>query len=107
MFKRFCFAATIFCFACSNEASDPATENASPSAAPGGVTSSLSKESELEILAECVDNAKENLGDTQAYALCKCVLGQVQKKYPDADSAALIMHLSDTTEVAAMAKECK
>ena len=107
MFKRFCLALYIFCFSCSNEASNTATEKAYASAAPGGVTRTLSKESELEIIGECVDNAKATLGDTQAYALCKCVLGQVQDKYPNADSAALIMHLSDTTEVAAMAKACK
>ncbi|NTS39577.1 hypothetical protein HRG84_01555 [Flavisolibacter sp. BT320] len=107
MFKRFCLVAYIFCFSCSNDAADTASEKAATPAAPGEVTTSFSKESELEILAECVDNAKENLGDAQAYALCKCVLGQVQKKYPGADSAALITYLSDTTEVAAMAKECK
>jgi hypothetical protein len=107
MLKRICLAAYIFCFSCSNENTSTVTENSSASAAPGGVTKTLSKESELEILAECVDNAKATLGDTQAYALCKCVLGQVQDKYPNADSAALIVHLSDTTEVATMAKTCK
>ena len=106
MITRICLFIYIFCFSCSNESSDSATENASTTAAPGGVTQAFSKESELEILAGCVDNAKANLGDTKAYALCKCVLGQVQKKHPNADSAALIRYLSDTTEVAAMAKKC-
>ncbi|HEV7329794.1 MAG TPA: hypothetical protein VGN63_02045 [Flavisolibacter sp.] len=107
MIKRICLLVYIFCFSCSNETSNSATENASTSAAPGGVTQALSKESELEILAGCVDNAKTTLGDTRAYALCKCVLGQVQEKHPQADSAALIRYLSDTTEVAAMARNCK
>ena len=106
MIKRLCLLVYIFCFSCNNESSKPATENTS-AAAPGNVTQTLSKESELEILAGCVDNARASLGDAKAYALCKCVLGQVQEKHPDADSAALIRYLSDTTEVAAMAKKCQ
>ena len=107
MIKRIFLLAYIFCFSCSNESSGPGTENASTTAAPGGITQALSKESELEILAGCVDNAKTTLGDAKAYALCKCVLGQVQEKYPSADSAALIRYLNDTTEVAAMVKNCR
>ena len=107
MRKHLCLLVYIFCFSCSNESSNSATENASATAAPGGVTQALSKETELQILAGCVDNAKATLGDTKAYALCKCVLGQVQEKHPSADSATLIQYLSDTTEVAAMAKKCK
>ncbi len=68
---------------------------------------SLPQKSELEILAGCVDNAKANLGEAKAYALCKCILGQVQQKYPGADSTALINHLNDTTQVAQMAKQCQ
>ena len=106
MIKRFCILVYIFCFSCNNEASKTDT-NRDSAAAPGSVTNSFSKESELEILASCVDNAKATLGDAKAYALCKCVLGQVQEKHPTADSAALIRYLSDTTEVAAMAKKCQ
>lgn len=106
MIKRFCILLYIFCFSCSNDTSQ--TANSKDSAVtPGAVTNSFSKESELEILASCVDNAKATLGDANAYALCKCVLGQVQEKYPSADSAALIRYLSDTTEVAAMARKCR
>lgn len=107
MLKRLCLFAYIFCFSCSNESSESASESPSTSAAPGSVTQAFSTESELEILASCVDNAKTTLGDTKAYALCKCVLGQVQQKHPNADSAALIRYLSDTAEVAAMAQKCK
>lgn len=107
MLKRFCLLAYIFCFSCSNESSNSTSEDSSAMAPPGSVTQAFSKESELEILASCVDNAKTTLGDAKAYALCKCVLGQVQEKHPNADSAALIQYLSDTTEVAAMAKKCQ
>lgn len=107
MLKRLCLLAYIFCFSCSNESSDSASESPTKNTAPGSVTQAFSTESELEILASCVDNAKATLGDAKAYALCKCVLGQVQQKHPTADSAALIRYLSDTAEVAAMAKKCQ
>ncbi len=103
----FFFCSFLF-LACSNpSAEDQGTSKDSAINVAATPATRLPEEAELEILAGCVDNAKATLGDTKAFALCKCVLGQVQKKHPTADSAAIIGYLSDTTEVAAMAKNCQ
>ena len=108
--KKLLFLFCCACFmACSNQpASD--TEKNNTAGSPT-VSSTLSTESEMEILAGCVDNAKDNAGndldDAKAFALCRCVLQEMQKKYPDADSVALVNHLSDTTQVAELAKKCR
>jgi hypothetical protein len=102
----------VFFAACSNEASTPAgdrKDTARTTASFGSTT--LSRESELQILDECIDNAKDNAGndldDAKAYALCRCVLLQMQQKYPGADSTALVEHLRDTTHVVQMAQQCQ
>lgn len=103
---------TIVLTACTNKASTPAEANSDTVATrpPIGSTS-LSRESELEILDECIANAKDNAGndldDARAYALCRCVLLQMQEKHPDADSTALVNYLRDTTQVAQLARECQ
>lgn len=65
----------------------------------------------MEILDECIDNAKDNAGndldDAKAYSLCRCVLLQMQQKFPNADSSALVAHLRDTTDVVQMARQCQ
>lgn len=61
----------------------------------------------MSFLAPCVDNAKANLSEEDAYALCKCVYAQVQQKHPNEDSTTLLEHLSDTAEVRQMAANCK
>lgn len=108
MHKLLFFLCSLFFIACNNnQSSAPAAEkNAAKSSNPIHMTS-LSEKSELEILSGCVDNAKANLGEAKAYSLCKCILGQVQQKHPGADSSALVTHLSDTAEVAQMAKQCQ
>ena len=105
LFFLFCCACFI---ACSNQpASDPENKNNNNPTVLGN----LSTESEMEILAGCVDNAKDNAGndldDAKAFALCRCVLQEMQKKYPDADSVAIVNYLSDTTQVAELAKKCR
>jgi hypothetical protein len=106
----FLFCCLSFIACSNNESSTPAenkgdTANTTSNALPH--VTNLQPESELEVLASCVDNAKAQLGEQKAFALCKCVLGQVQQKYPGADSTAIVAHLSDTAQVAQMAKQCQ
>lgn len=101
------FFCSILFLACSNSEKSESTRADSANNIAATPATRLPEEAELEILAGCVDNAKATLGDAKAFALCRCVLSQVQEKYPNADSAALIQYLSDTTEVAAMAKKCQ
>ena len=98
--------------ACNNEASTPAeTDSDAIGTTPPIGSTSLSRESELQILDECMANAKDNAGndldDARAYALCRCVLLQMQEKHPGADSTALVSYLRDTTQVVQMARECR
>ncbi len=109
MNKFLLLACAVVAVACSNEATtgdnrkDTATGNTSPT-----VMTSLSTESEMEILEGCVENAKaSNLDEAKAYSLCRCVLQKVQQKYPGADSSALVDHMSDTTEVREMVEACR
>jgi hypothetical protein len=105
------FCATIL-IACNNEGSTTASGNKDTARNTAAVTTTnLSTETEMEILAECVDNAKDNAGndldDARAFALCRCVLVHMQQKYPGADSTALVNYLRDTTQVVQMARECQ
>lgn len=107
MTKRLFLLFYIFCFSCTEQASKNDNNNDNSKATTNNAAQSLPKENAMEILAGCVDNAKANLGEAKAFAMCNCVLEQVQKKYPGADSTAIVMHLSDTAEVARMAKDCQ
>jgi hypothetical protein len=109
MKKLLFFLCATIVMACNNQAanSKSSKDTATGSTTVSGV-SHFSKESEMEILAGCIDNAKaSNVDEAKAYALCRCVLKQVQEKYPQADSTALVDHLSDTTQVAQMVQQCK
>jgi hypothetical protein len=112
MNKLMIFLCTVTLAACNNESSAPAADrnDTVSNTRPVGTTS-LSRESELQILDECITNAKDNAGndldDARAYALCRCVLLQMQEKYPSADSTALVAHLRDTTDVVQMARQCQ
>jgi hypothetical protein len=109
MKKLLFFSCAVFVLACNNQSAtgesgkDTAARSASPT-----VMTHLSAESEMEILEGCIDNAKASkLDETKAYALCRCVLRQVQEKYPSADSTALVDHMSDSTEMVQMVKKCQ
>lgn len=103
---------TVLFAACNNQGSTSASDRGDTARSASAVTTTnLSRESEMEILDECIDNAKDNTGndldDSRAYALCRCVLLQMQQKFPGADSSALVAHLRDTTDVVQMAKQCQ
>lgn len=98
---------TFLFIACNNQSSEPATKQGAVSTTATAGKTTLSRESEMEILDECIDNAKATLGAEKSYALCSCILRQVQEKHPGADSTALVDHLSDTAQVAQMAQQCK
>jgi hypothetical protein len=98
------------CFiACNNQSASEKNESSTSTSPAVGTV--LSTESEMEILAECVDNAKDNAGndldDARAFSVCRCILRQMQERYPNADSTALVNYLTDTTQVAQMAKQCQ
>jgi hypothetical protein len=102
------FCSFLFVACSNNQSSAPANKQGAVSTtATSNKATSLSRESEMEILDECIDNAKATLGAEKSYALCRCILRQVQEKHPGADSTALVTHLSDTAEVAQMAQKCK
>ena len=111
MQKLFFILCCALFIACNNEDTSATVDQNESSRTATSVTTNLSKESEMEILAECVDNAKDNAGndldDAKAYALCRCVLLQMQEKYPGADSSALVNYLRDTTQVVQMAEKCQ
>jgi hypothetical protein len=98
--------------ACNNQDATPAADQSDTAGTNASInTTSLSRESEMEILDECISNAKDNAGNdldnARAYSLCRCVLLQMQEKYPGADSTALVNYLRDTTQVVELAKKCE
>lgn len=101
----------LFCglclLACTNQSSDTAgNKDSAANGAATNATGTLTNDA-LSFLSPCVDNAKASLGEQQAYALCKCMYNQVQQQHPNEDSTTLLKHLSDTAEVASLAKNCK
>lgn len=92
-------------FACTNQTSE---KNTTDKNAASVVATTLSAESEMEILSGCVAEAKaNNVDEAKAFALCRCVLRQMQEKYPTADSAQLVAHLRDTAEVVQLTEKCE
>jgi hypothetical protein len=92
-----------FFIACNNNSKNSPGVKAADSASKGYTWTA---DDEQEFLAGCVDNAKAGIGDTAAYALCKCVLGEVKKSFPKLDSSAMNV-LMDSTQAAAFAAKCK
>jgi hypothetical protein len=112
MNKLMILLCTVWFAACNNQASTPASDRSDTTRNASAITTTnLSTESEMEILDECIANAKDNagndLGDEKAYTLCRCVLLQMQQKYPGADSTALVNYLRDTAQVVQMARQCQ
>jgi hypothetical protein len=107
MYKLLFLLSGLFLLACNNQSSTAGGKADSQKNTAANLTANWSKEREMNFLSDCVENARTLYNETQGYALCKCMLGQVQRKYPTADSAALLQHLSDTAEVAKMIKDCK
>lgn len=102
----------LFCglvaLACNNQASTTSSKDTTATSATTGVASKAPlTDDAMQFLSTCVDNAKALHGEQGAYSLCKCLYGQVQQKYPGADSATLLTHLNDTAEVAQMVQKCK
>ena len=107
MFKFF-FLMSAFCLlACSNQASNQADNKDSASSNNSNTAKASFTPDELEFLGPCYDQAKAQLGEQRAYSLCRCIYNQVQQKYPGADSATLVQHMSDTAEVRQMTLNCQ
>jgi hypothetical protein len=106
MYKLIFLFNGLLLLACNNQSTTagPNKDSVAKSAAAG--TNKFTAD-ELEFLAPCFDNAKNNLGEDRAYTLCRCLYEQVQKKYPGADSTTLMQHLSDTAEVRQMTQNCQ
>jgi hypothetical protein len=95
---------TIMIVACTNRTAT--SGNAADSTTTTAANPPLNEE-EMRFLSGCVENAKTRYTEAQSFTLCKCMLTQVQHKYPSADSATLLQHLSDTAEVAQMIRNCR
>lgn len=99
------FGCLVF-LACNNSTTE--TTTVKDTAAKGTtVSKNWTPEEELEFVGPCVENAKARFGEAKAYAYCKCIFQQVNTKYSNLDSAALMDKLSDTAEIAQMAKNCE
>jgi hypothetical protein len=106
MLKVICGLSFILICACNSRSSEKNTNDSTAAASTNSsVASSWSKEDEQEFMASCVDNSKASMGDTAAYAYCKCVLGKVQQRFPTLDSTIVV--LNDTTEAAKITAGCK
>jgi hypothetical protein len=103
----FCFA---FLIACNNQESSPASGNNTTNSSTA-VANKLSEQTRFEILAGCVDDiratAGSNFDSVKTYALCNCMLREMQAKYPTADSTVLVNYLNDTLQVAQVAPRCQ
>lgn len=105
MRNAFILACCLLTLACTNQSSAPAgTPDAATLKTPAA---GWTKEREMEFLADCVENAESNYAEPQAYALCKCMMGQVQQRFPAADSATLAVHMSDTALILQMIRSCQ
>lgn len=71
------------------------------------VPSQWSGEEENQFMDNCVANAltRYNNDQKKAFSYCKCVLTQVQQRFPVADSADALMQ--DTVQMAAILQRCK
>lgn len=98
----FIFSAIIACNSNQNNTADSKTSGTDTA---NTKLFSWTTEDEREFLGECVDNAKTQLGDTAAFARCKCVLEQLKKDFPSMDSASSV--LMDTAKAAQYALKCK
>src|SRR5687767_5471172 len=74
MFKIFLLLSLIAVIACNNDSknSSAATTNPDSASVKGGFT--WADDEEKEFLADCVESAKANVGDTIAFKQCNCVL---------------------------------
>ena len=69
------------------------------------VAHTWSKEERNEFLLDCIENAKAKVGEDTAYIKCRCVLLQIEKQFPNLDSASAV--LVDTTRAAEMIRKCE
>lgn len=98
---------TVFFLACKNNSTPANGKAATLTNSSSNTAKTWSKEDELEFIDGCVGNAQEQLGATQAYSLCKCMLVQVKEKFAAADSIAIATHLSDTAQITQMMRKCR
>ena len=93
----------MLCFvACNNDSEKTTTVNTDTASTK---SYTWSEEDKKEFLGGCVDNAKPKITDTAAFAHCNCVLKELQKVLPSADSAASV--LLDSTRAAQYVSKCK
>jgi hypothetical protein len=106
MQKTFFLFCGFFLLACNNQSST--ADNKGDSTTTGTTTGTAALDADaLSFISPCVESAKALHGEQGAYTLCKCLYGQVQQKYPNADSTSLRQHMTDTAEVAQMVQNCK
>jgi len=107
MMKTTLLCCCLFFFACKNQSNTPATDADNTKTKTSATQNAAATNDDMEFLSGCVDNAKQLYSEADAFVLCKCMLGQVKEKYPNADSATIMQHFSDSTEVKKMVQKCK
>ena len=106
MHKLLFFLCSLLALACTNRAANTGSETNDSTGTVSTTVKPPMNEDEMRFLSGCVENAKIRYTEAQAFTLCKCMLAQVQQRYPSADSATILQHLSDTAEVAKMVRNC-
>ena len=92
--------------ACNNGQRPAATNSDSSSSTNKALsTDSAARVAELSFIDGCVENSKLTLGETKAFAFCKCMYGQIHAKYPDMDSAQIAK--MDTATINKLAESCR
>ena len=103
MIKLLLLLSFIAVIACNNDSKNSsATAPNSDTVVAKGFT--WADDEEKEFLADCVESAKANVGDTVAFRHCNCVLKQLKQNFPTLDSANAT---ADSTQLAMYATNCK
>lgn len=106
MTRLLSFALVLFLCSCNSGSSS--SKNADTTAAATTATTvphTWNKDDEQQFMNSCIESSKARLGDTAAFAYCKCVLGKVQAQFPTLDSSAAI--LQDSAQAAKITAGCK
>ncbi len=105
MIKLILLFSCFILFACNNSSKESSGKDTVSKDNPKITIGNWTNEDEMEFIDGCVSNAENRLGKEKAFLYCKCVFTQVKANYASMDSATMVK-LSDTTEIAKLAKNC-
>jgi hypothetical protein len=106
MAKFILFLSIIFFASCNSDGTNSSVKKDSIKTQKK-IAASWSNNDEMEFMDNCVEGAKERLGEEKAFNQCKCILRQLQEKNPTNDSTASISIMSDTAQLVQFAKKCQ